>query len=144
MARMARTAAGSAGVRDLAQRIEAAQGPEIETMEGWLEEWGDDADSGTDHDGMDGMDHGDGMDGMDASGMPGMMSDGDLEDLDAADGAAFDRMFLTMMIAHHEGAIEMAQTEQADGENAEAKALARQIEAAQTKEIAEMKRLLGG
>jgi uncharacterized protein (DUF305 family) len=51
-------------------------------------------------------------------------------------------MFLTMMIEHHEGAIEMAQAERAEGENAEAKALAEEIEAAQTEEISTMEELL--
>ena len=51
-------------------------------------------------------------------------------------------MFLTMMIEHHTGAIEMAKTEQSKGKNADAKALAKEIEAAQTTEIAEMKKML--
>jgi uncharacterized protein (DUF305 family) len=131
MADMADDAASSAEVRDLAERIEAAQEPEIETMQGWLEDWGVEEDS---HGSMEGMGHG--------SGMPGMMSDSDLRDLDRAGGRAFDRMFLTMMIAHHEGAIEMSETELADGQDPDVKALAKDIAAAQTKEIAEMKRLL--
>ena len=48
-----------------------------------------------------------------------------------------------MMIEHHEGAIEMAQTEQANGENPQAIDLAKDIEAAQTGEIVVMKELLG-
>ena len=131
MAEMADDAASSPEVRDLAERIKAAQGPEIETMQGWLEDWGVEEDS---H----GGDHGHGSD----SGMPGMMSDADLDDLGRTGGNGFDRMFLTMMIAHHEGAIEMAETELADGEDADVKALARDIRTAQTKEIAEMRRLL--
>ena len=142
MAEMADDAAGSPEVRDLAERIKAAQGPEIETMQGWLEDWGVDEDS------HGGMDHGDGMDGDGMGGdgmddMPGMMSDADLGDLGEADGAAFDRMFLTMMIAHHEGAIEMAETEIADGEDPDVVSLAKDIKAAQTEEIAQMRRLLG-
>ena len=137
MSEMADDGASSAAVRDLAERIKEAQGPEIETMQGWLEDWGVEEDS---HGSMDGMDHGDDMGGVD--GMPGMMSDSDLDDLDRAGGRAFDRMFLTMMIAHHEGAIEMSETELAEGKDPEVKALAKDIAAAQTKEIAEMKRLL--
>ena len=49
--------------------------------------------------------------------MPGTMSSDQMEELASASGSAFDEMFLSMMIEHHEGAIEMAQTEQADGEN---------------------------
>ena len=133
MAKMAASHAESPAVTDLATKIEAAQGPEIDTMTGWLKAWGQEAAAGSG--GMDGMDHGYGE-------MPGMMGDDDMKSLDSANGAAFDRMFLTMMIRHHEGAIEMAKTEQADGKNADAVALAKQIQADQEAEIAQMKDLL--
>ena len=134
MADLAETRADSQEVKDLAADIEAAQGPEIETMSGWLEEWGEDVPDG----GMSGMDHGD----MSSEDMGGMMSDQDMTDLENASGADFDQMFLTMMIAHHEGAIEMAQTEQADGEFPDALAMAEDIESAQTEEILTMQELL--
>jgi len=72
-----------------------------------------------------------------------MMSAEEMAELEAASGTEFERMFLTMMIEHHEGAIEMAQTEQEDGEYADAIALAEEIEKAQTVEIAMMNELLG-
>ncbi|OIJ26047.1 DUF305 domain-containing protein [Nocardioides luteus] len=134
MAKAAETHAESQEVKDLAADIEAAQGPEIKTMTGWLEDWGEDVPD----EGMPGMDHGD----MPSDGMTGMMSQDDMNELGNATGAAFDRMFLTMMIEHHEGAIEMAKTEQADGESADAKALAEDIETAQTEEIQTMQDLL--
>lgn len=84
-----------------------------------------------------GMSHGD----TDSS-MPGMMSETDMTSLKQASGAAFDRQFLTMMIAHHEGAIEMATSEQSKGKNASAVDLAKQIETAQTREIKAMEGLL--
>jgi uncharacterized protein (DUF305 family) len=136
MAKLARTQASSPEVKALAKKIEAAQGPEIETMQGWLEEWGKSDDS--DDDSMHSMD-GDGMGGMH---MPGMMSDHDMMRLGKGRGVDFDSMFLTMMIEHHEGAIEMARTEQSEGQNAHAKALAAAIEKAQTAEIAQMKQML--
>ena len=132
MAKMAKMHAATAEVNNLADKIESAQGPEIKTMKGWLKDWGRSESSGS----MGGMDHGSG------TGMPGMMSDGDMSALGKAIGASFDKMFLTMMIGHHAGAIEMAKTEQAKGKNADAKALAKKIEAAQTTEIAEMKKML--
>lgn len=132
MAQMAKTHAQSPEVKDLAAKIEAAQGPEIDTMSGWLKAWGQKESSGN---GMGDMDHG-------SDGMPGMMSDDDMMSLDSANGAGFDRMFLTMMITHHEGAIEMAKAQQADGKNGDAVALAKKIEADQTSEIAQMKDLL--
>jgi len=128
MAKMAKAHASSPEVKKLADKIEAAQGPEISTMQGWLKDWGKSKASGS-------------MSGM--SGMPGMMSDSDMKGLDKATGATFDKMFLTMMIAHHTGAIEMAKTEQSKGKNADAKALAKNIEKAQTTEIAQMKKMLG-
>lgn len=134
MAQMAESHADSPEVKELAAKIEAAQAPEIETMTQWLEDWGQDPSSG-------GMDHGD-MGHGDPSGMPGMMDEDDLADLDGAMGGDWDQMFLTMMIAHHEGAIEMATTEQADGENPDAVALAEKIEADQTAEITVMEGLL--
>ena len=75
--------------------------------------------------------------------MPGMMSSGDLEALDEAPDGTFEGMWLLAMIAHHEGAIEMAEAEIADGANEEALALAADIIAAQTAEIATMKSMLG-
>jgi len=132
MAKMARSQASSAEVKDLAAKIEAAQGPEITTMSGWLKAWGEDVPSGSD---MGGMDHG-------SDGMDGMMSDDDMMSLDSSTGTGFDQMFLTMMIKHHEGAIEMAKTEQVDGESKDAVALAKKIESDQRAEIAVMKDLL--
>ena len=134
MAKMVGSHASSPDVKSLADKIKAAQGPEIATMTSWLKSWGKDVPSGT---GMGGMDHGTGGDGM-----PGMMGESEMNDLDTAIGSGFDRMFLTMMIEHHAGAIEMAKTEQADGENPDAVALAKKIGADQTAEIAVMKDLL--
>lgn len=63
--------------------------------------------------------------------------------LEHATDVGFDRMFLRMMIEHHQGAIEMARTEQANGQNPDAVALARQIVTAQTAEIKKIRELLG-
>ncbi|MBA3368422.1 MAG: DUF305 domain-containing protein [Geodermatophilaceae bacterium] len=74
--------------------------------------------------------------------MPGMLTDERLADLEAADGPAFDEMFLEAMIDHHTGAIQMAQTEQQDGASADAIALAEEIERAQTEEVDRLRELL--
>jgi len=71
-----------------------------------------------------------------------MMSDDDMSALEDATGAEAARLFLEQMIVHHEGAIMMAEAEVADGENPDATALAEQIIAAQTEEIATMEELL--
>ena len=113
-------------VLDLAQQIKDAQGPEIELMESWLDDWGMPSSGG-----MNGMDHGDGM-----------MSDADMDALEAADGSAAARLYLEQMIEHHEGAIEMAQDELDDGANRDVLALAQRIITSQTAEIATMEDLL--
>jgi uncharacterized protein (DUF305 family) len=108
----------------LAEQIKAAQGPEIELMESWLDDWG------TPMGDMDGMDHG------------GMMSNTDMQALEDADGAEASRLFLEQMIVHHEGAIDMAQTEVDNGQNADVIALAEAIIASQTTEIITMEDIL--
>ena len=74
--------------------------------------------------------------------MPGMMTDQQMSQMTAATGAEFDRMFLEMMIIHHQGAVQMAETEISEGTNPDAKALAESIKTSQTKEIATMQQLL--
>ncbi|HAQ59487.1 MAG TPA: DUF305 domain-containing protein [Microbacterium sp.] len=108
----------------LAEQIKAAQGPEIELMESWLDDWG------TPMGDMGGMDHG------------GMMSDTDMQALEDATGVEASRLFLEQMIVHHEGAIEMAQTEVDNGQNADVIALAEAIIASQTTEITTMEDIL--
>jgi uncharacterized protein (DUF305 family) len=130
MAKLASTRAKSPEVKKLATQIEGAQDPEINTMTGWLKEWG----AAPPEESMPGMDH-----GMD---MPGMMTEADMTSLTKASGADFDRMFLTMMIKHHEGAITMAKDEQTKGSSKPAKDLAGTIITAQTAEITTMRGLL--
>lgn len=113
----------------LAQQIRDAQAPEIELMTGWLEDWGAEATA---------MDHGD------HGGMEGMLSDDEIAELAAASGSDVDRLFLAGMIAHHEGAIAMAQDEIDTGANPEAIALAEQIVTAQQEEITAMEGHLDG
>jgi uncharacterized protein (DUF305 family) len=130
MAKLASDRAASTEVESLAAEIEKAQEPEIQTMTSWLEAWGEEV-----LEDMSGMGHG----GMD---MPGMMSAEDMMALEQASGADFDRMFLEMMIKHHAGAIDMARTEQANGQNRDAKDLAVKIEKGQSAEITTMRGLL--
>ena len=137
MAGLAPDRARSQEVKDLAAKIKRAQDPEITTMSGWLTAWGQEVPA-TD---MPGMDH-----GMDHSGhdMPGMMSQADMARLEKLSGAEFDGRFLKMMIAHHEGAVEMAETERSRGAYGPAKDLAASIITGQSAEIDQMKKLLGG
>jgi len=112
---------------ELAEEIKAAQGPEIGQMEKMLGQWGA-------HDAHQGMDHGD----------MGMMSEDDLEALREASGDDAARLFLEQMIVHHEGAVAMAQTVIAEGQDAEARGLAQEIIDAQNTEIAKMRSMLEG
>ncbi|MBC2864380.1 DUF305 domain-containing protein [Streptomyces mexicanus] len=146
MADLAPTRAKSQQVKDLAARIRKAQDPEITTMTGWLRAWGApvpdaDATGMADMPGMPGMDHSGA--GHSASPMPGMMSDSEMSGLEKLSGDAFDRAFLRMMVGHHEGALTMARTEQADGAYGPARAMAKSIVASQSAEITEMKKMLG-
>ena len=120
-------------VLTLARQIKDAQAPEITQMTGWLEGWGfkvQPMDNDMDHSGMSG------------NGMDGMMSDEDMKELEGASGADASRMFLEGMVKHHEGAVEMAQTEISDGENPDAIKLAEAIVTSQQQEITVMKDLL--
>jgi uncharacterized protein (DUF305 family) len=134
MARMAQTHAHDPAVKQLAAQIEAEQTPEIDTMTGWLQAWGTPAPTATTGAAppTSGMMSSPGM-------MPSMPDWSKMMDLQGAD---FDRMFLQMMITHHEDAIHMAKTEQASGANPAAKQLAKNIETSQAAQITQMQQML--
>lgn len=138
MADLAEDRAQSPEVQALAQQIKGAQDPEIATMTGFLQAWGAEVPDGATEDSMGGMDHGG------TGGVSGMMTPEQMALLSNGTGTEFDRMFLQMMIIHHEGAVSDAEREQADGVNPEAKALAADIVTAQTEEITRMQQLLQG
>ena len=114
----------SSQVRELATAIKQAQDPEIQTMTGWLQEWGAATPTGS-------MAHG----GMGS----GMMSDADMEALKQAGGKAFDQKWTSMMIVHHRGAIDMARQVLVSTEDPDVKTLADAIMEAQTEEISKMR-----
>lgn len=130
MADLAPSRAESAEVKKLAADIKKAQDPEIRTLSGWLTSWGEEvpAEGAMDH-----SMHGGG----------GMMTAEEMQQLKNSSGKAFDTAFMEMMIKHHEGAVEMARTEQADGAYAPAKEMAGQIITSQSAEIEQMNKLLG-
>ena len=134
MAGLAPGRAASPEVEKLAAEIEKAQDPEIRTLSGWLTAWGEEVPAegaAMDHSG-----HG-------AGAMDGMMTDQEMSGLEDASGEAFDTAFLELMIKHHEGAVTMAEAEQADGAFAPAKKMADEIVTSQSAEIERMKKLLG-
>lgn len=117
-------------VTALAAEIDAAQGPEIEQMRRWLEEWGLETD-------IDLAEHEDHL------GMEGMLSDAEMAALEAASGAEFDRLWLEGMIRHHEGAVTMAETQLASGIHEPSRELAEEIIRTQQAEITRMRAMLG-
>ena len=133
-------AQASPQVRKLATAIKGAQDPEIQQMTDWLQQWGaPTAMPGASGD-MAAMDHG----GHDMGGMTmsGMMTTEDMDALSQASGTEFDSMWLQMMIAHHEGAVVMAEQVKAQSDNSDVTALADQVITAQKQEIDTMKQLL--
>lgn len=118
----------SEAIVSLATQIKNAQDPEIAQMTSLLQSWGKVLTA--DHSGMD------------HSMMTGMLSTEDMEKLGALTGTAFDSAWAKGMIAHHEGAVEMAQDVLADGSNAEVRTLAQAIVDTQTAEIATLRALL--
>lgn len=112
-------------IRDLATDIKAAQGPEIEKMNDWLSLWNEPTSAEM-------MGHS----------MEGMLGDEELAALDAAQGPEATHLFLTQMIGHHKGAVQMAEDAIADGSNPEVIALATSVVKDQQAEIKAMEDLL--
>lgn len=130
-------------VIDLANRIKAAQGPEIQQLQTWLNQWGQPTtmpSSMAPETTMPGMPPHSGMPGM--SGMDGMMSEQDMQALQNAQGVDASRLFLTQMIKHHQGAIAMAQNEIKSGQYSPALALAHSVVTNQQQEITTMQTIL--
>jgi len=123
MSALALTRAVNLEVKALANKISAEQGPEIEQMRSWLRAANAPAEMGH------------------QMSMDGMLSDAEMEQLANASGAEFDQLFVLGMIAHHEGAIEMAQMV-LGSKNTEASELGKAIVEMQTMEITELRALL--
>jgi uncharacterized protein (DUF305 family) len=142
-------------VAALAEQIKAAQGPEIEQMEDWLDEWGvggggmgrggmgPDGDGSMGPDGDGSMGQGPMGDGEGGGMMGGMLSEQELQAIEQADTEEATRLFLEGMIVHHEGAIDMAEIEVQNGQYPDTVALAGTIIETQQREIETMRELLG-
>ncbi|MEU6660299.1 DUF305 domain-containing protein [Streptomyces sp. NPDC046821] len=125
MTELAPKRAESGKVKRLAERITAAQGPEIGAMEGWLNSHGRERESGMHH----------------HDAMPGMATEEQLRTLRAARGAAFDKLFLKLMITHHQGAVTMATDVLSEGNNVQVEEMANDVIAQQTSEIERMRKM---
>ncbi|CAB4555062.1 unannotated protein [freshwater metagenome] len=137
MADLALEKSTNADVLALAKQIKASQNPEIQTMSGWLQSWGQKVPS---TDSMSGGGHD--MTDMGGMMMDGMMTEADMEKLESSSGTAFDRLWMELMIQHHEGAVRMSEDELKDGKNLDVKALAQTIVTSQQAEISTMNSLL--
>ena len=128
MTELAPDRAESSKIVKLAERIAAAQQPEIKAMQGWLKSH-DKAERDDGH-------------GHDHATMPGMATQAQLKQLRAADGKAFDQLFLTLMITHHQGAITMSTELKGQGNNIRMEEMADDVVAQQTSEISRMRDLM--
>ena len=153
MAEMAPDRTNDEAVLDLAGRILAAQEDEIAFMREWLEERGEEAPDPAEaerhaamgHSGH-GMSHGGMVDDEDRKAM-GMATDAELDALKASEGTAFDRQFLTLMIPHHRGALDMVSALRRQPGTAVDPAFydfLSDIEADQSAEIRQMNTMLAG
>ncbi|MEV7639824.1 DUF305 domain-containing protein [Streptomyces rubiginosohelvolus] len=126
MTELAPERASQSTVKRLAERIAAGQKPEIGAMEGWLKRNG--GDKRKQH-----HDH---------SGMPGMATEAQLKELRGAEGKAFDKLFLELMITHHQGAITMATEALTEGNDIFVEEMASDVVAQQTVEIDRMRGMM--
>jgi uncharacterized protein (DUF305 family) len=127
-------------IEELASQIEEAQEPEIETLSGWLESWDQEV---PEVEGKSAEEMAEMEDMTGAEDAAGMMSEMSMRQLRNAPDTAFKDVWLSLMIAHHEGAVRMAETEIAEGQNADAVTLAEEIVTTQGAEIAVMESLIG-
>ena len=140
MAKMAYTHKASPSVQTLAGRVINAQTDEIAIMQQWLADRQlqvPEPDPKGMKMNMDGMTH--------VMLMPGMLSEAQMQQLDAARGKEFDRLFLTLMIQHHSGAVQMVQqlfSTYASGQNDVVFKFASDVNTDQTTEIARMEKML--
>lgn len=137
------------GIEKIADRMEVAQGAEIDAMEQWLDKGAckaepketepEEAEPG--HDGHGGSDD-PACPALDHDAMPGMATDGQLADLKDADGENFDALFVDLMTTHHEGAVTMAEQVVEDGEDTLVRQMANDVIVEQRTEIDRMAKIL--
>jgi uncharacterized protein (DUF305 family) len=121
------TLMASEQVKTLASQIKSAQDPEIDLMTQWLTDWDQPLmDMSEEHD----------------MSMDGMLSVDEIAALGQLMGEEFDRAWATAMIAHHKGAIKMAETVKDDGQSTLVQDLANLIMQEQQSEIAQLETLL--
>jgi uncharacterized protein (DUF305 family) len=126
MTDLARTKAVSSKVKALAARIKAEQDQQLTRIRDLLGAWGVAIPA----------------DGSDKGSVPGMLSDQQMQQLSSASGNDFDQRFLRLMVDHQQGAIQLAQTELAQGSDPQARRIAQDTVTRQQIEINQMQKML--
>ncbi|QJW35442.1 DUF305 domain-containing protein [Cellulosimicrobium protaetiae] len=145
IAALAPDRAGSDAVRSFAERVTAAQGPEVHGLAAWLQARDLAVPEGAQGAGGTGprTPEGAGSEhGAHGDGVAGMLSDEQLAALESANGAEFDRLFLEGMIQHHEGALAMTDVVLVEGQDLFANEIAAETASGQGGEIERMRDLL--
>ncbi len=135
MTRLARERATKRDVALLAERMDISQASEMEVMERWLAARDEEVPGAEDH----AREH-----GPNGHLMPGMVGERELARLAAADGRAFDRLFVRYMIRHHQGALTMVgdlRSTEGAGAEPELDSFARHVDSDQQIEILRMEDL---
>jgi uncharacterized protein (DUF305 family) len=117
-------------VRAIAGRIAVTQDAEIQLISDWLTKYGKPVPGSAEHSG-----HGE------HASMPGMATPEQLNALRAANGSEFDKLFLSLMITHHQGALTMAEGQLSGGVETKAQEFAQDVITGQSAEIERMRAL---
>ncbi len=141
MSALAPAQAESSQVKSLAHRIGSGQQAEITAMQAWLDK---NARTSTGGHGGHGGHGAPSATATSHAGMPGMATPEQMRRLRAARGAEFDRLFLTLMITHHQGALTMVGDAVDKGTDVVVQELARDVQSSQQAEINRMRTLLAG
>jgi uncharacterized protein (DUF305 family) len=137
MAMLVRDRTDDPAMRRMAYDMATTQGHQAGQLYGWLAAWG--LNQLGSQPPMTWMGHD--MHGMDAL-MPGMATPGQVAALEAASGVEAERLFLTLMIAHHRGALEMSSAVLLRTEHSAVRAFANAVLVSQESEIALMEQML--
>lgn len=139
---LARTRAVSPEVAAIADAILAAEAPQIETLTDWLGAWDLPVpETIRDHANAHAEERGEVVE-VPGGELPGMPDHEDLETLEALDGPEFEQRWLELMVAHHEGAIEIAEEEAGAGTFSPALELAESVAATQRDQLEQLTALL--
>lgn len=127
MARLAQGRTTNPQVLAVAAQVESEHTPELAEMTRWLGEWGRPVPGASPS----------------VGGIAGLASPAQLAELRAAKDAAFDRLFLTLLVAHQEGGVSQSRDEQRTGADERARGLAEDMAVSEGERVVELRKLLG-